>query len=124
MSIFKKYRRKGLSEMREYIKGEDLTHISVAGVDNPEEDMGMVARNPNDHNDQWYVARQYFIDNLEAIEEIDNSIHDNTPCFINGRIFQSIQEASVTLNVSPATIGNWIKNPNSRCASIIIEGYQ
>jgi hypothetical protein len=27
--------------------------------------MGMVARNPKNHADQWYVARKYFEDNLE-----------------------------------------------------------
>lgn len=32
---------------------------------NPPDDMGMVARNPKNHADQWYVARKYFEDNLE-----------------------------------------------------------
>lgn len=59
------YKRKGLSEMRPYVKGEDLTKISVSDVDDPESDMGMVARNPKNHEDQWYVARKYFEDNLE-----------------------------------------------------------
>lgn len=68
MSKFKQYRRKGFSEMRPYEKGEDLTKISVALVDNPETDMGMVARNPQNHDDQWYVARKYFEDNLELVE--------------------------------------------------------
>lgn len=62
---FKQYKRKGLSEMRPYIKGEDLSAISVSAVDDPENDMGMVARNPLNHADQWYVARSYFNDNLE-----------------------------------------------------------
>ena len=65
MSEWKQYKRKGLSEMRPYILGEDLTHISGADVDDPPNDMGMVARNPKNHNDQWYVARKYFEDNLE-----------------------------------------------------------
>ncbi len=67
MSEFKNYRRKGHSEMRPYVKGENLTKISVSKEDNPEEDMGMIARNPKNHNDQWYVARKYFEDNLEEI---------------------------------------------------------
>lgn len=67
MDEFKQYKRKGLSEMRPYVKGEDLTGISVAEVDNPEEDMGMVARNPINHADQLYVARKYFDDNLGVI---------------------------------------------------------
>jgi len=57
---FKKYRRKNYAEMRPYIKGEDLTNISVSNVDDPETDMGMVARNPKNHKDQWYVAKKIF----------------------------------------------------------------
>jgi len=42
-SLFRQYRRKGgLSEMRPYIKGEDLTGVSVSVTDNPDEDMGMI----------------------------------------------------------------------------------
>lgn len=61
------YKRKGLSHMRPYIKGEDLSKISVSATDNPETDMGMVARNPINYEDQWYVARKYFEDNLEEV---------------------------------------------------------
>lgn len=65
---WKRYRRTGLSEMRPYVVGEDLTGISVQSVDTPA-DGGMVARNPQNHADQWYVAPQYFRDNLESVEE-------------------------------------------------------
>ena len=65
---FKKYKRKGLSEMRLYVKGEDLSNISVSNEDSPFEDMGMIARNPLNHEDQWYVARKYFEDNLEPVK--------------------------------------------------------
>lgn len=61
------YRRKGVSEMRPYVKGEDLTGISVSDVDDPPNDMGMIARNPKNHQDQWYVARKYFDDNFERV---------------------------------------------------------
>ncbi len=64
---FKQYKRKGLSEMRPYIQGEDQSKFSVNPVDDPESDMGMVARNPENHDDQWYVARKYFDDNLEPV---------------------------------------------------------
>lgn len=47
-----------------YIPGEYLAGISVSKTDTPEEG-GMVARNPRDHDDQWYVAKKYFEDNLE-----------------------------------------------------------
>ena len=68
MSDYKQYRRKGYSEMRPYVKGEDLTNISVS-PEYAESDMGMIARNPKNHDEQWYVARQYFEDNLELVEE-------------------------------------------------------
>ena len=68
MSEYKEYRRKGLSELRSYIKGEDLTNISVSKEDNPETDMGMIARNPNNLDDMWYVNRDYFEKNMELIK--------------------------------------------------------
>jgi hypothetical protein len=65
MPEFKQYRRKGLAEMRPYVIGDDLEHVSVSETDNPDEDMGMIARNPKNHHDMWYVARKYFEDNFE-----------------------------------------------------------
>ena len=64
-TMFKQYKRTNIAEMRPYVKGEDLTSISVSDTDQPEEDMGMVARNPENHEDQWYVASKYFADNFE-----------------------------------------------------------
>jgi len=65
MHKFERFVRTNIAEMRPYIKGEDLTNISVSKEDQPENDMGMVARNPKNHNDQWYVAKQYFEDNFK-----------------------------------------------------------
>jgi hypothetical protein len=62
MSEFKKYRKAAIAEMRPYIPGEDLTSISVSKEDSPEEG-GMIARNPKNHADQWYVAKAFFADN-------------------------------------------------------------
>ena len=67
MNEFKKYRRTNIAEMRAYVPGEDLSGVSVSKVDNPEEDKGMIARNPENHDDQWYVAKKYFEDNFEEI---------------------------------------------------------
>lgn len=68
--MFKKYRRKAtFTEARPYIKGEDLDGVSISDVDkeaDPENDMGMIARNPKNHSDQWYIARQYFADNFDG----------------------------------------------------------
>ena len=64
MENFEEYVRTNIAEMRLYVKGEDLREISVSKEDQPSEDMGMVARNPKNHKDQWYVARAYFEDNF------------------------------------------------------------
>lgn len=64
---FRKYVRTNIAEMRPYIKGEDLSNISVSPEDSPLEDLGMIARNPKNHKDQWYVARQYFEDNFKVV---------------------------------------------------------
>jgi len=69
MSEWKKYRRTGLSEMRPYAPGEDLSKVSVSSEDNPEIDLGMIARNPKNHADQWYVARAYMEENLEPAHD-------------------------------------------------------
>ncbi len=65
MDEFKQYRRKGLAEMRPYVPGEDLSGVSVAAVDNPALTGGMIARNPANHADQWFVAQEYFDKNFE-----------------------------------------------------------
>lgn len=68
MSEWKQYKRKGLSEMRPYISGEDISSVSISEADkqngSPREG-DMIARNPKNHNDQWLVAKKYFEDNLE-----------------------------------------------------------
>lgn len=67
--MWQNYKRKGLSEMRPYITGETLDErISVSEQDklNGSPKPGdMIARNPNNHADQWLVAQKYFKDNLE-----------------------------------------------------------
>ena len=53
--------------MRPYYVGEDMSGISVSSGDIPMFG-GMIARNPKDHKDQWYVAKQYLEDNLELAD--------------------------------------------------------
>ena len=65
---WQRYRRTGISELRPYIPGEDLTHISVSGTDTPQAG-GMIARNPQNHADQWYVSAAYVAANLELLTE-------------------------------------------------------
>lgn len=65
MSDWREYRKKGTQEMRPYIPGEDLSGVSVSAEDTPETG-GMIARNHDNHNDQWYVAKAFFEKNYEA----------------------------------------------------------
>jgi len=69
---WKQYHKKGIIQMRPYIQGESLDGISVSKTDSPKEDMGMVARNPNDHNDMWYVNRKFFEEHYKLKLDIDN----------------------------------------------------
>lgn len=62
--MFQNYVKKAVQPMRPYVPGEDLTNISVSAEDTPEEG-GMIAQNPKNPNDQWYVAKQFFLDNYE-----------------------------------------------------------
>ncbi len=64
------YKRKGVSEMRPYVEGEDVSHVSISEPDkaNGSPKTGdMIARNPQNHEDQWLVAEKYFADNLEPV---------------------------------------------------------
>jgi hypothetical protein len=68
MTEFKTYRRRNLAEIRPYLPGEDMTGISVAAIDSASgspKTGDMIARNPDNHNDQWLLAKKYFEDNFE-----------------------------------------------------------
>lgn len=65
---FKRYRRKQIAELRPWAPGDDMTRVSVSQADrdagSPKEG-DMIARNPKNHDDQWLVAKAYFLDNFE-----------------------------------------------------------
>jgi hypothetical protein len=65
--MWKQYRKKGLTEMMPYVTGMDLSGVSVSKEDTLELG-GMIARNSNNHNDMWYVAKAYFEANYEPAE--------------------------------------------------------
>ena len=102
--MFKQYRRTGLSEMRPFVPGEDLAGVSVSDTDTPELG-GMIARNPKNHDDQWYVAKKYFDDNLELVDGAGDSSYqdrvveemrelnekiDSLDTFIHSKVFPSV----------------------------------
>ena len=53
--------------MRPYVAGEDLSAVSVSP--NDKVDGGMVAHNPKNTADQWYVSATYFAANYESNPE-------------------------------------------------------
>ncbi len=60
---FKKYRRAAISELRPYVAGESLENIAVADSDKAKgsPQLGdMIARNPNDHSNQWLMNKDFF----------------------------------------------------------------
>lgn len=83
MENFKKYIRKQIAELRPVNEQElkcdaeslfELYHISISNADanNGSPKLGdMIARNPKNHDDQWLVAEQYFKDNFEELEQLN-----------------------------------------------------
>lgn len=73
MNNFRKYRRTNIAEMRPYAEGEKLPeNVSVSAADTmagSPKPGDMIARNPDNHNDQWLVAAKYFEENFEPAEE-------------------------------------------------------
>jgi hypothetical protein len=68
MSEYKNYRKKGVTPMRPYEPGEDLSGVSVSDEDTPQEG-GMIAMNPDNPEDKWYVAEAYFTEHYEPADE-------------------------------------------------------
>ena len=62
-NVGKRYRKKGTQLMRPYVRGEDLTGVSVSDKDTPEEG-GMIAIGEDD-GARWYVSKQFFQANYE-----------------------------------------------------------
>jgi len=76
MNEFKQYQRVSVAEMRP-VTQEEITNscmseevsISKADLDagSPKEG-DMVARNPDNHHDQWLVNKEYFKTNFKSIQ--------------------------------------------------------
>ena len=64
MSEWRLYRKTALQEMRPYVEGEDIGGVSVSAGTTPGPG-GMIARNADDHDDQWYVAAELFRTNYD-----------------------------------------------------------
>lgn len=72
MTDYRQYRRKQIAELRAWMPGDDMSNVSISA---PDREAGspkqgdMIARNPKNHDDQWLVAEQYFMDNFERINQ-------------------------------------------------------
>jgi hypothetical protein len=67
---FKQYRRTQIAEMVPWQSWFDMSGVSISKPDieaGSPKDGDMIARNPNNHADQWLVAAQYFKDNFEPM---------------------------------------------------------
>lgn len=73
MNKFKQYRRIQIAELRPYEMGEVLpsnVSISEADLKNGSPKVGdMIARNPKNHDDQWLIAKDYFMENFILLEQ-------------------------------------------------------
>lgn len=76
MSEFKHYKRKAIAELRPVTEAEcngciaSSISVSAADADNGSPKPGdMIARNPENHDDQWLVAANYFAANFEPLSQ-------------------------------------------------------
>lgn len=58
-------KRKGETEMRNFVPGESLVGVDVSGLFDPEVDLGYVARDSNNYTHQWYVPKAYAVANFD-----------------------------------------------------------
>jgi hypothetical protein len=63
---YRLYRKKVCQPMRPYVPGEDLTGVSVSECDTPMLG-GMIAMNPVNPTDMWYVSEEFFNANYEPL---------------------------------------------------------
>ena len=73
MTVWKDYTKTTIQPMRPYVPGEDMRGISVSPEDNLEAG-GMIAKNPKNVFDQWYVSKEFFKGNYYEVcdgEEVE-----------------------------------------------------
>jgi len=67
--MIKLYKKSAIQPMRPYVPGEDMEGISVSKEDTPELG-GMIAVNPKNNEDRWYVDKQFFEKNYRELEAV------------------------------------------------------
>ena len=69
MSKFRQYEFNNVKELRYYVSGENMSGVTISATDraNGHPMFGdLIARNPDDHTDQWLMTKQYFEANVKA----------------------------------------------------------
>jgi hypothetical protein len=79
MEDFKKYRRTSIAELRPVTQWDidrfanSIYSVSIEDLSNGSPKIGdMIARNPKNHLDQWLIAKDYFEENFESLEDETN----------------------------------------------------
>ena len=79
MEDFKKYRRTSIAELRPVTQRDidrfanSIYSVSIEDLQNGSPKIGdMIARNPKNHLDQWLIAKDYFEQNFESLEDEKN----------------------------------------------------
>jgi hypothetical protein len=107
MSEFKKYRKKGIVELRPYIIGEDLSMISISQEDNPKEG-DMIARNLENYDDMWLVDKEYYEKHFEEISSIDKCSLLDDVVTISKRLLEKLNHNDLFLSaLEQAGVDNW-----------------
>lgn len=63
---WQRYRKKGITEIRPYVEGEPLTDVSIQPGAQPQPG-DWIARDPNNHSDQWLITKDFFEINYEPL---------------------------------------------------------
>lgn len=79
MEDFKKYRRTTIAEFRPVTQRDidrfanSIYSVSIEDLQKGSPKIGdMIARNPKNHLDQWLIAKDYFEQNFESLEDETN----------------------------------------------------
>ena len=68
---YRRYRRTAIAEMMEWREGLDMDGVSVSEADRKAgspKPGDMIARNPENHDDRWLVAKAYFETNFASMD--------------------------------------------------------
>ena len=66
--MWKKYRLAKIIEMRPYVPGEDLTGTLLLDLAEFQEG-DMIARDPDNPEQQWYMNKSYFLNDMVEVPE-------------------------------------------------------